>query len=168
MSRHSFRSAAGSMRTFCVSIGPSKWPHWVAVELEAPTKQIFTKMGRRTAALEHALQQIRDWREFVRNNLDFVNRSPDKSGLGLEYADSDMIGHVYIGRRPHSDSDLDKLNTLRRQIEKADRIRVYTWDGFVEWAEKRAGFFGSMAGGMRIDLGKGEVIELRPTKDKKL
>lgn len=117
---------------------PSRWPHWSAVEIEAPNRKLITRSGRRSAQLEHALQQIRDWREFVKNNLDFVNKPKERNGLGLEYAEPTMMGCVFIGRRSRDSSEIEKLNVIRDQIKDADNISVYTWDHFVERSEDRA------------------------------
>lgn len=146
---------------------PSSWPHWIALEIEAPRKRIMTKTGRRTAALEHALQQVRDWREFIKNNLDFVNRPLAKGGLGLEHAEPNMMGYVFIGRRPEDPNEIDRLNVLRRQIADSDNIYVFTWDGIVERAEERARLFRGIDRGIIIDLGDGNPISLRPIDDKK-
>jgi hypothetical protein len=117
---------------------PSHWPHWIAVEIESPSKKLVTQAGRRTAELEHALQQIRDWREFVKNNLDFVNKPKEKDGLGLEFAEPTMTGYVFIGRRSQKAEEIEKLNIIRNQIRDADNIHIHTWDHFVERAEQRA------------------------------
>jgi Domain of unknown function (DUF4263) len=143
---------------------PSGWPHWVAVEIEAPSKSVMTKNGRRSSLLEHALQQIRDWREFVKNNLDFVNKPRAKNGLGLEHAEPNMSGHVYIGRRFTDAKSSAKWRTLRNQIADSEGINVYSWDGFVEHALMRAKFFDSVANGITIRIGDREPITMIPRK----
>ena len=143
---------------------PSNWPHWVAVELESPSKKVMTKSGRRSADLEHALQQIRDWRDFVKKNLDFVTRQRSKGGLGLDHSEPNMLGRVYIGRRISDPANAIKWRTLRDQIADSDRIYVYSWDGFVERANQRAQLFDSIANRITIDLGDGKPITFTPIK----
>ena len=119
---------------FCLNI-PSPGKQWIGVEIEPPGLSVVTKAGRRTAKLEHALQQVRDWRAWVRENLSTARGVPQKGGIGLEDIDPDFPGWVIVGRRANF---TDKFNELRKQIERDERILVRSWDGVLDWADKRA------------------------------
>jgi hypothetical protein len=41
---------------------------WTAVECESPKAKLFTKKGDPSAALNYALKQIEDWREWLKDN----------------------------------------------------------------------------------------------------
>lgn len=116
----------------CLDI-PSSGYEWYGIELESPKKKVITKSGRKTADLEHALQQIRDWRFWIRSNINYA-----RNELGLKNIDDNLRGVVIVGRR---ESFNDKFNFLRRQVLYDELIEVRSWDGIIEWARKRAEFF---------------------------
>ncbi len=103
---------------FCLDI-PSPGKDWIGVEIESPGLAVVTKAGRKSAKLEHALQQIRDWRAWVRENLSTARGVPQNGGVGLEDISPDFLGWVIIGRRA---TFTDKFNELRRQVERDERI----------------------------------------------
>ena len=123
---------------FCLDI-PSSGREWWAVELEPTKRQVITKSGRRTAHLEHALQQVRDWRQWVTHNLGYAQRDKSCNGLGLIDIETRFWGYVVIGRRQHFSTSFD---SLRRQISRDEQIQIRSWDGIVEWGRKRAKIFG--------------------------
>lgn len=47
--------------------------HWILIELESPTHRSMTKAGEQSAKLTHALRQIRDWRIWLRKNIQWEN-----------------------------------------------------------------------------------------------
>ena len=49
-------------------------PCVVLVELESPQGSLFTKSGDPTAALTHAMRQVRDWRIWIKRNRDYFDR----------------------------------------------------------------------------------------------
>jgi len=121
----------------CLDI-PSSGREWIGIELESTKKKVITKQGRKTAALEHAIQQIRDWRTWITNNLSYARRDREKSGLGLTDISPRFFGYVIIGRRKYFSA---KFNELRRQLVRDELITVRSWDGIVEYARKRAEVF---------------------------
>jgi hypothetical protein len=119
---------------FCLEY-PSSGPEWYGIELEPPNIPIVTKKGRRSAKLEHAIQQVRDWRAWITDNLQYARAPRDKNGLGLEWIEGRFAGYIFAGRR----SDYcDKANEIRRQIVRDERIVIRSWDGFLETAEQRS------------------------------
>lgn len=119
---------------FCLDI-PSTGKEWFGIEIENPMLQVVTKAGHKSAKLENALQQVRDWRTWVRENLSTARGAPQNGGIGLEDINPDFFGWVIIGRRS---SFTDEFNEIRRQVERDERIKIRSWDGIVEWADTRA------------------------------
>lgn len=119
---------------FCLDI-PSSGKRWIGVEIESPNTPVITQAGRKSAKLEHALQQIRDWRVWIRENLSTARNVPLSGGAGLEDIDSSFDGWVIIGR---SATFTDKFNVLRRQVEHDEHISIRSWDGILDWASNRA------------------------------
>ena len=96
----------------CLDI-PSSGKEWIGIELESTQKKVITKQGRKTADLEHAIQQIRDWRSWITDNLSYARQSREQNGLGLIDIAPRFFGHVVIGRREYYNR---KFNELRRQL----------------------------------------------------
>jgi hypothetical protein len=47
---------------------------WNFVEIEGPSRKLFTKAGDPSAALTHAIQQVRDWNQWIHENLAYVRQ----------------------------------------------------------------------------------------------
>ena len=139
----------------CLEI-PSSGKEWIGVELENPNKKVITKTGRRTAVLEHAIQQIRDWRTWVTENLSYAQKEKDKNGLGLIDINPRFYGYVIIGRRNNFN---EKFNELRRQIQRDELVIIRSWDGVIEWAFKRAKYFSYIVDSQKIIYMQQELTE---------
>ena len=123
---------------FCLDI-PSSGEEWWGIELEAPSKNVITQAGRKTAQLEHALQQVRDWRAWVTENLSYARGNREKNGLGLRNIQPRFYGYVVIGRRRDYS---ETFNSLRAQVFRDELIEIRSWDGIIERARQRANVFG--------------------------
>jgi hypothetical protein len=146
---------------------PSKNYHWCGVEIESSSKLVITKSLRRSSVLEHALQQIRDWRDYLNTNIDFAQKEKAQNGLGLIYSAKNIPGMVIIGRRIENKKISDAWNILRSQIQLNDNIQVLSWDGIIEHAKSRAQLFDNIySNGTSVNLGDGKTFNLNPTKDK--
>lgn len=139
----------------CLDI-PSSGKEWVGVELESPQKSVITKLGRKTANLEHAIQQIRDWRLWVTNNLSYARQSKEQDGLGLEDICPRFFGYVIIGRRKNYNQ---YFNELRRQLIRDELITVRSWDDIVAWARERAKVFSRISDSLKIIKQQQDLIE---------
>ena len=106
---------------------------WHAVELESPRAKVHRKDGRPRSSVHHAIEQIRDWRNWLMNNLDYARRSVDQDGLGLIGIDHRVHGLVIMGRR----SDFpERYNQFRRNMIDRERIGIHSYDWLVELAER--------------------------------
>jgi len=130
----------------CLDI-PSSGKEWIGVELESPHKKVITKAGRRTADLEHSIQQVRDWRSWLTDNLSYARQSKEQNGLGLVDITPRFFGYVIIGRRTNFSR---KFNELRRQLLRDELITVRSWDGIIEWARKRSKVFSGLSDALKI------------------
>lgn len=86
---------------------------WHAVELESPKARVQRKDGLPTHAVNHAIGQIRDWRNWLMNNFDYARRPKEQHGLGLVGIDSSVPGLILIGRRQDFS---ERYNEFRRQM----------------------------------------------------
>jgi hypothetical protein len=107
---------------------------WYAVELERPQAKIFTKKGDTSAALNHALRQISDWRDWFSRNRDLAERPLNRSGLGLTDIDPEVEGLIIIGR----DFDIDEsTHERRRRLVRDRRVKIETYDWLLSQAKAR-------------------------------
>ncbi len=108
---------------------------WYAVELERPQAKMFNKNGDPSAALNHALRQVNDWRDWLSRNLDYATRPRDRSGHNLIDIHSELEGMVIIGR----DADLDRrvIASRRQRLERIHRVTIETYDWLLAQASER-------------------------------
>ena len=104
---------------------------WFAVEIESPRKKAHRKDGLQSQYLTHAIGQIRDWRKWLRNNLDYARRSPEQDGLGLIGIDDRVAGLILIGRRNEYP---ERYNEFRRQMIDRERIVIHSFDWLADIA----------------------------------
>jgi len=101
---------------------------YILVELERSTLPLFRQDGHPTAEFTHAQGQIVDWKRYIEDNLQTVQRE-----LGLTGITSNPNGLVVIGR---SQSLLPenhrKLQTMSNQSPK---LRIMTYDDVYENAK---------------------------------
>lgn len=108
---------------------------WVAIELESPAvDRLFTKSkGFPQEKLREGIEQIRDWRNWIENNLATARNSPLDDGSGLVGITSRLHGMVIIGRREESRREDQRR---RRDIEWESKIEIHTYDWVLEQARK--------------------------------
>ena len=96
----------------------SHTPTVTMVELEHPTMQLFTKAGDQTSQLSHAIRQVQDWRQWVRENHSYlraelarrVAAEPDPAPLGIGEKVVDLLSER-LARGPLA-ADTDLLERL--------------------------------------------------------
>lgn len=109
---------------------------WTLVELERPSIKPFRKDGRPTAKLTHAIEQVKEWRRFIRANRDYCQRSRRKGGLGLEDISNRSWGVIVMGRRPDYSHEPFEW---RKELEEEHLIKIMSYDRFLEWPTTLAG-----------------------------
>lgn len=111
---------------FAIAAADSAGIHWTVVELESPRANLSTREGRPSARLRSALDQIRDWRDWLDANIDQARRLREAHGLGLPDIAPDAAGLVLIGR---TGLYPPKFNAFRKrtQVEQRTTIHTYSW-----------------------------------------
>lgn len=128
------RLGAHHVTDFMIAERNSLGFEWVAVELESPTRPMFTAGGDPSRYLVHALRQISDWRVWLSRNRDHAERPRDRSGLGLVDVGVDVPGWIVIGRRAEVSADiLDR----RRQLSRQTNVAIHSYDWLLDKAEGR-------------------------------
>ena len=108
---------------------------WHAVEIESPCCTVFRKDGNPTTHVHHAVSQIQDWRQWIRDNIDYARRPKSQSGLGLVGIDARVPGLVVIGRRQEYPS---RYNEFRREMIDRNRIVIHSYDWLVDTARSNS------------------------------
>ena len=116
---------------------------WYAVEIESPRKSPHNKDGSFNKHLNHAINQIRDWREWLMNNIDYARRPKNEDGLGLVGIDPRVAGIIIIGRRSNFPP---RYNKFRRQLIDQNRIVIHSYDWLVDVAQR------NRSGTLNMDL----------------
>ena len=104
---------------------------WHAVEIESPRVVACRKDGLPALGLNKAIGQIRDWRKWLQDNIDYARRPREQNGVGLVGIDSRVPGLIIIGRRQEFPS---RYNEFRRQMIDRDRIVIHSYDWLVDVA----------------------------------
>jgi Domain of unknown function (DUF4263) len=112
---------------------------WVFVEIEPAKSQLATQSGQFAERTRMAIQQVKDWKRWLRNNRDYAIRSIPNGGLGLEELEIEPKGIVIVGRRK---ATTGRFNELRAE-SRSEGITIMTYDRVLEWARDRASFIGS-------------------------
>lgn len=109
------------------------------IELESPKHKLFTKHGDPTAALNHALRQIRDWRAWIKENrLYFTSRTIKKLDYPARAADGVKEAYVVvIGRR----SSMSRDDQRRLADLNDDGTHVMTYDGLLDQYNREAKYW---------------------------
>ncbi len=102
---------------------------WTLVELEAPSREMFTKAGEVSQWLNHAIRQINDWRSWLAYHKDDAERDVARGGLGLGEIDVRAQGLIIMGRRSQLDA---RTNERRRELQRAHNMQIRTYDWLVE------------------------------------
>jgi hypothetical protein len=123
----------------CFDTG-SSGPEWYLVEIECPSSNLFTKAGRTSAPLTHAMQQVRDWLTWVHENREFArNLMPH-----IDYP----LGYIFMGRR----NQLQESS--RRQLKRINYENrlffIHTLDWFADAAREVLSTFDGTRGQRRV------------------
>ena len=94
---------------------------------------------------EHArrgVSQIKEWRQWIQDNLAYARQAKDDNGLGLHDIRPQAKGIVLVGRRHllHPEA-----RNLRSQLDEDSRIEMRTYDWLLEQLEGALDFEGPWA-----------------------
>ena len=119
---------------------------WYGVELESPRLKAHRNDGLPTQGLNHAIGQVRDWRAWLLNNVDYARRPREQHGLGLLGIDSRVPGLILIGRRQDYPQ---RFNEYRRQMNHQEQVLIHSYDWLLEVA--RSNTSGWLGVAFRLD-----------------
>jgi hypothetical protein len=106
-------------------------PEWRLLEIEGPSKSMFTKSGDPTADLLHAIQQVRNWHAWIHENLDYARKLMPH----IEYP----LGYVFVGRR--AELTATNAKALRRlAYDHRMFLEIHTLDWFISAAASVVNF----------------------------
>lgn len=119
-----------------VKEGYSDGTQFELIEIETPHTQLFDKSGKPTSKFNAALQQIRDWKRFLKNDKTTFKRIFPTINTRI-ISDSKINFKIIIGRRTSDQEELEK----RRQICEEENIEIVSFDRLTEIAKRRILFF---------------------------
>lgn len=106
---------------------------WFAVELKNPKARMFNKNGKPSSDLNEAMKQIRNYRDWLKNNLNEARKLKQEKGLGLIGIEPELGCLIFIGRRKDIDEGLDETRIrMNREINGG----IHTYDALIELAQK--------------------------------
>lgn len=116
---------------FLIADEDSRGARWIGIELETPRSGIVLKSKRDFD--EHAregLKQVREWREWLSENLHVARKASDQlGGYGLPGISGHLECWVVVGRRV---LERPGGSALRRERWTREQIEIRTYDGLLE------------------------------------
>lgn len=100
--------------------------NWCAVELKNPKARMFNKNANPSKYLNEAIKQIRNYRDWLKNNLNGARKLKQEKGHGLIGIEPELKCLILIGRRKDIDESLDETR-IRMNREINGEIRTYDW-----------------------------------------
>lgn len=118
-------------------------PEWKLVELEAANRVLFTKSGNPSAALTHAIQQVRDWHGWIHDHGEYARKIMPRIAYPL--------GFVFLGRRRDiTATTQEKLKRLR--YENRSYLAIHSLDWFANAALRAINFLGATGGNWLVPM----------------
>lgn len=115
---------------FLISDVNSLGIRWILVELETPESNVTLKgVNDLEQHARRGVTQVKEWREWLLNNLGMARRSKRREGLGLVDIRPRSEGLVLVGRRSLL---FENADAVRYPIREGDDINVHTYDWLVE------------------------------------
>ncbi|HKU53643.1 MAG TPA: Shedu anti-phage system protein SduA domain-containing protein [Nitrospira sp.] len=122
---------------FMVGAKNSMGHFWTGLEIESPTQPLLKRDGHFTQKVQHAIDQVEEWRTYVRNNPASIHRPKLQGGTGLIGIEPDFEVWIVIGRDPDNTS----AEARRARYLNSDRtIHIQTWDGLRARLAKAVGY----------------------------
>lgn len=113
---------------FVVAVADSLGVTWTLVELESPTARPHLNDGSASESLRHALGQVADWRDWIRENL-YLAQNGGEFGVGLTQIREDAEALILIGRTADAEP---RFNRVRKRHAALDRVAIHSYDWLQE------------------------------------
>lgn len=115
---------------FIVSDVDSLGIRWVLIELETPISNVTLKQENSLDRYaRRGVNQIKEWREWILNNLAFARQSKRDQGLGFVDIRPQSEGLVIVGRRFRL---YENTHIVRNPFKEDDSIEVHTYDWLLD------------------------------------
>jgi hypothetical protein len=105
----------------------SKGIHYRFVEIESPHAVAYKASGNPSARLTHAVQQVMDWKRWIKSNRARYKKLFPSSYVRVQEFDN-LSYCIYIGRRDQS----SRLTALRNEYAKEFGIEIRSFDSFMD------------------------------------
>ena len=117
-----------------VASGHSGGLVWDLIELEDPQKLPFKNDGHYAESTRKGINQIKDWRNYIQSNLDYVTKRKLSHGLGLHDLRPKSRGVVIVGRNEVYNSHVakDKYDEHRKRTREDDFIDIVSYESFLQ------------------------------------
>lgn len=117
-----------------VASGSSGGMMWEMIELECPQSLPFKKDGHFSKATRKGINQIQDWRNWLRPNLLSAETPRSRNGLGLFEINPDTRGLVVVGQseKYKGSDEVAAYNRNRRVSDDQNRIEIISYNSFIE------------------------------------
>lgn len=117
-----------------IASGHSGGFSWDLIELEDPQALPFMNDGHYSGCTRKGINQIKDWRNYIQNNLDYVTKSQAAHGLGLYDLRPRSKGMIVVGRNEvyGSEAAKDKYDEHRKRTMEDEFIEVVSYESFLK------------------------------------
>lgn len=102
------------------------------IEIESPHAPAFNKNGSISSRLNRAIQQVCDWKNWMRRNQDTAKRLFPSKSFNL-WSEPRFSYTIYISRY----AELEELDHLRHRYEKAHGIFIRSFDNLTTKMSKQ-------------------------------
>lgn len=120
-------------------VGSRGFVNWILIELEPPTVPPFTQQSRPSMRLASALNQIQDWRKWIRENVSYARTIFPGRRVRFFY-------RIIIGRRKHfSDDSTSRLEEMHADFRPS--IEIMHYDRLLDTAKRLPANFYAVTNG---------------------
>jgi hypothetical protein len=105
----------------------SKGIHYRFIEIESPHAVTYTRASNPSARLTHAVQQVIDWKRWIKSNRGQYKKVFPSNYLAVQEFDN-LSFCIYIGRRDQS----PRLTALRNEFAGEVGIDIRSFDSFLD------------------------------------
>ena len=105
------------------------------IEIESPHTKLFDSSGKPSAKFNSALQQIKDWKRFLKNEKSFFKKFLPTTSTKI-INESKIKFKIIIGRSPITEEETEK----RRQYAEENDIEILSFDRLTNQLKNRRHF----------------------------
>lgn len=128
---------------FLISDIDSRGVRWVLIELETPRSAVtLQNVNDLDQFARKGVSQVKEWREWLQNNLSKARRFRREGGLGLADIRPNSDGVVIVGRR---ELLREQSPAIRDRLREESRIDVHTYDWWLARLEGSLAYSGPPA-----------------------